>query len=97
MKKLLGVLTVLLLLCLASTALANVIIHAGNFPDDNFRAYVLQNCDTDGNTVLCVKKGVRDKDASCSKYRYDPLKREPRRPAALPSFADNDFTLELED
>ena len=52
---------------------------------------------TDGNTVLCVKKGVRDKDASCSKYRYDPLKREPRRPAALPSFADNDFTLELED
>ena len=52
---------------------------------------------TDSKTVLCVKKGVRDKDEKCSKYRYDPLKREPRPPAVLPSFADSDFTLELED
>ena len=51
----------------------------------------------DSDTVLCVKHGVRDKDEKCRKYRYDPLKREPRRPAALPSFAENDFTLELED
>lgn len=48
----------------------------------------------DSDTVLCVKKGVRDKDEKCSKYRYDPLKREPRRPAAMPTFSESDFSLD---
>lgn len=29
-------------------------------------------------SVLCLRKGVVATDSSCRKFRYDPLKREPR-------------------
>ena len=35
----------------------------------------------DGKTVLCPKKGVMQKDSSCSAFRYDPLKRKPKQPS----------------
>lgn len=47
------------------------------------------------NKVLCIKKGVMSPDSSCRKFRYDPLKRTPPRPA-LPDFSrlkDSDFCL----
>jgi hypothetical protein len=45
--------------------------------------------------VLCIKKGVMSPDNHCSKFRYDPLKRIPVRPA-VPDFSrlkESDFTL----
>jgi len=48
----------------------------------------------DGLTVLCPKTGVSDKDASCKKYRYDPLKRVPRPAPEMLSFTADDFSLD---
>lgn len=47
----------------------------------------------DQNTLLCEKCGVTDPESACKKFRYDPLKRAPRRPAALPQFSSEDFKL----
>ena len=48
----------------------------------------------DGDTILCVKKGVLDRDAGCNKFRYDPLKREPRQAPAPQQFSAEDFSLD---
>ena len=48
----------------------------------------------DGDAVICPKKGVLDKDASCKKFRYDPLKRAPRQAPDMLTFSESDFTLE---
>ena len=34
----------------------------------------------DGENILCVYCGVPDKNNSCKKFKYDPLKREPKSP-----------------
>ncbi|HIR11378.1 MAG TPA: hypothetical protein IAB30_04185 [Candidatus Fimenecus excrementavium] len=47
----------------------------------------------DKETVLCEKKGVVERDGHCRKYKYDILKREPRRPRKLQSFSEEDFSL----
>ena len=48
----------------------------------------------DGESVLCPKKGVMDKDFSCKKFKYDPLKRVPEKKAPrLPEFTADDFSL----
>ena len=52
MKKLLGILALVALLCLCGAAIADVAIDETNFPDANFRAYVLENCDADGDKAL---------------------------------------------
>ena len=52
MKKGLGLAVYLLITLLCVTALADVAISKENFPDGNFRAYVRDLCDTDGNGTL---------------------------------------------
>ena len=47
----------------------------------------------DGESVLCIKKGVMDKDSYCKKFSYDILKRQPRRPMKLEEFSADDFSL----
>ncbi len=47
----------------------------------------------DDENVLCPHCGMPDKDSSCKKFKYDPLKREPRKPARLASFSEEDFKL----
>lgn len=47
----------------------------------------------DGETVLCAKKGVVAKDGCCRRYKYDILKRQPRRAPKLPEFDAADFEL----
>lgn len=47
----------------------------------------------DGETVLCRKNGVVEKDFSCRKFSYDVLKRQPRRPRPLDKFNAEDFEL----
>ena len=51
------------------------------------------SCAPDGKTVLCPKKGVMQKNSSCSAFRYDPLKRKPKLPVELPKFDASDFEL----
>lgn len=46
--------------------------------------------------ILCNKKGVVELDFSCKKFKYDPLKRQPRRPKSIDKFEQSDFTLSLE-
>ena len=48
----------------------------------------------DGDTVLCVKKGVSGQDASCRRFQYDPLKREPQQAPAPQQFSADDFSLD---
>ena len=45
--------------------------------------------------VACERKGVMDAAAHCRKFRYDPLKRVPPRPASLggKKYSAEDFTL----
>lgn len=47
----------------------------------------------DGESVLCVKKGVMRKDSACRKYRYDPLKRTPKKKPRLPQYNAEEFEL----
>ncbi|MBR7081437.1 MAG: hypothetical protein IKI49_01830 [Oscillospiraceae bacterium] len=45
--------------------------------------------------VACIKKGVVSSGASCRRFKYDPLLREPSEPALIKSgeFSPDDFTL----
>lgn len=47
----------------------------------------------DGETVLCEKKGVVERDGTCRRYKYDILKRQPRRRPEMPVFSAEDFEL----
>lgn len=47
----------------------------------------------DGDCVLCVKTGIRQLDSSCRSFKYDPLKRVPRKVAGLGNFTEEDFKL----
>lgn len=47
----------------------------------------------DGESILCIKKGVMEKDSFCKKFSYDILKRQPRRPKSLSKFSEDDFSL----
>lgn len=47
----------------------------------------------DGESVLCVKNGIMMPDHKCGSYRYDPLKRKPKRQRNLGQFSPEDFKL----
>ncbi len=58
-------------------------------------AYCHHGTTLEDGQVMCVKKGIMAAAGSCRRFRYDPLKRTPPKPAAI-SFAhlkDEDFTL----
>ena len=42
---------------------------------------------------LCFKKGIVRTDYYCSKFKYDPLMRIPRRPLELEQYDEKDFKL----
>lgn len=46
-----------------------------------------------GANVLCPKKGVLAKDYNCKNYKYDPLKRIPRKLPRMQEFTAEDFEL----
>lgn len=46
-----------------------------------------------GENVLCMKKGVVEKDFACRKFKYDVLKRQPKRQRELEKFDAEDFKL----
>lgn len=47
---------------------------------------------SNGN-ILCPKMGVLSPDFSCKKFKYDPLKRVPKKLPDLPEFSPEDFEL----
>ncbi len=47
----------------------------------------------DGKSVLCPKKGVVAKDFSCKKFKYDIMKRVPKKAPELKSFSKEDFSV----
>lgn len=58
-------------------------------------AYCRRGARLDDENVMCVKKGVVAAGGQCRRFRYDPLKRVPPRPAPLDlsRFSEEDFTL----
>lgn len=47
----------------------------------------------DLESVLCSKNGVMSPSSSCRKFKYDPLKRRPKRAPKLMEFSKEDFEL----
>lgn len=47
----------------------------------------------DGESMLCTKKGVVAKDFSCKKFKYDIMKRVPKKAPKLQSFSQEDFSI----
>ena len=47
----------------------------------------------DGENMLCEKKGIVKKDGSCRSYKYDVLKRTPRKPEYDMDVNPEDFKL----
>ena len=47
----------------------------------------------DPTIILCEKRGLTDLENACNKFRYDALKRAPRRPAPLQEFQADEFKL----
>ena len=48
----------------------------------------------DGKTVLCIKKGGVLPGDRGRKYRYDPLRREPKPRPRLPQYDQSDFEID---
>lgn len=42
----------------------------------------------------CRKKAEAKGNSSCSRFKYNPLLRKPRRQPPLPAFSPNDFKLD---
>ena len=49
---------------------------------------------SDPRMILCEKCGIVSPYYKCRKFRYDPLRRVPKRPPKLPAFSPEDFSLD---
>ncbi len=58
-------------------------------------AYCAKGAPLEEGKILCAKKGVVPAGGQCGKFRYDPLKRIPPRPAVLDTgkLSQEDFRL----
>lgn len=58
-------------------------------------AYCQRGAQINDREVACVKKGIVPMESSCRKFRYDPLKRVPPRPATLETaqLNEEDFSI----
>lgn len=45
------------------------------------------------NEIFCMKRGVTTENDSCGSYKYDPLKRVPRKTKPAGNFKPEDFEL----
>lgn len=45
--------------------------------------YCLHGARMEDGSILCAKKGFRENDTGCFRFRYDPLKRIPGKMKAL--------------
>lgn len=58
-------------------------------------AYCEKGSQINEREVICVKRGVVPMEYHCGRFRYDPLKRTPPRPAALDTehLSEKDFSI----
>ena len=58
-------------------------------------AYCAKGSQINEREVVCVKRGVVPVESHCSRFRYDPLKRTPPRPASLDTknLSEKDFSI----
>ena len=58
-------------------------------------AYCQRGAQISEREVACVKRGIMPVEGSCRRFRYDPLKRVPPRPAPLETARrkESDFSL----
>jgi hypothetical protein len=58
-------------------------------------SYCIHGTALEDGQVLCIKKGLMQKEDSCRKFRYDPCKRVPGKQKALDfsRFEEKDFSL----
>mgnify|MGYP007076791288 FL=1 len=49
---------------------------------------------SDGNAVLCSRKGVMPLYHHCRHFDYDPLRRTPSRPKGPARFEEDDFRID---
>ena len=47
----------------------------------------------DETTILCRKKGIVALSFKCWRFKYDPLKRKPKRERFLEEYKSEDFSL----
>lgn len=43
--------------------------------------------------MVCLKRGIVNADDLCRKYKYDPLKREPKKQLISDNYSPEDFKL----
>lgn len=46
-------------------------------------AHCIHGVKLDDGVILCAKRGVRTEDQKCFRFKYDPIKRIPRKAKAL--------------
>lgn len=58
-------------------------------------AYCLHGTALEDGQILCIKKGLGSIDGKCRRFRYDPLKRQPKKAKALDfsRYEDEDYSL----
>ena len=58
-------------------------------------AYCAHGTPLEEDTILCVKKGIRQDTDSCRKFSYDPCKRIPPKSAApdFEKYSQEDYSL----
>ena len=69
--------------------------------DKNFNKKLPKKCEyciygkgsSYSDEILCLKKGVTNANDSCKKYKYDPLKRVPKRPKLADNYKSEDFEI----
>ena len=57
--------------------------------------YCMHGTNIADGQILCVKRGIRNQEDTCMKFRYDPCKRIPLKPKS-PDFSlyeETDFSL----
>lgn len=58
-------------------------------------SYCRFSADAEPGTVICRRKGIMPQSGCCRKFRYDPLRRIPPRPAQVDftKYDNQDFSL----
>lgn len=62
---------------------------------DHACAYCVHGAKLEEDQVLCAKKGLKSAGDKCFRFKYDPLKRVPKKAKALDfsRYGDEDYTL----
>ncbi len=48
---------------------------------------------TKNNTIICIKYGINKPNHHCKNFKYDPLKRIPKKTIKLSNFEKKDFEI----